>query len=278
MQPDIRDRTPLRPAPVRLGSVSFLNARPLIHGLEHDSGIDLGLDVPSRLLDGLRDGRFDVALLPVIDYQRMAGLCIVPSGGIGCDGATLTVRIFSKVPVDQIRTLACDTDSHTSVALARVILAENLGLQPTFIDLVRGDDRPVDARLLIGDKVVCEEPPGFDHQLDLGHAWKQLTGLPFVFAVWTARKGVDLGDLPDRLVRAREEGLAHVDELIARHAIPRGWPAGMALQYLTCYLKYDIGPRQLEAIRSFHKLAASHGVIPSTPRPLELYSPSRTSS
>jgi chorismate dehydratase len=262
---------------LRLGSVSYLNAKPLIYDLDHAPDLSLHLEVPSRLLAGLRDKDFDIALLPVIDYQRLDGLCLVPSGGIGCDGPTLTVRIFSKVPVDQIRTLACDTDSHTSVALARVILAENLGLQPTFVDLVHGDDRPVDARLLIGDKVVCEEPPGFDHQLDLGHAWKQLTGLPFVFAIWTARKGVDLGDLPDRLVRAREEGLAHVDELITRHAIPRGWPAGMALQYLMCYLKYDIGPRELEAIRTFHKLAGSYGVVPGMPRPLELYSPTRTS-
>src|SRR5689334_5034116 len=190
-----------------LGSVSYLNAKPLIYDLDHAPDLSLHLEVPSRLLAGLRDQRFDVALLPVIDYQHLDGLCLVPSGGIGCDGPTLTVRIFSKVTVEQIRTLACDTDSHTSVALARVIFAERFGVQPTFIDLVHGDDRPIDARLLIGDKVVCEEPPGFDHQLDLGHAWKQLTGLPFVFAIWTARKGVDLADLPDRLARAREEGL-----------------------------------------------------------------------
>src|SRR5258708_34688178 len=210
---------------LRLGSVSYLNGKPLIYGLEHDENVGLRLEVPSRLLAGLREKRFDVALLPVIDYQRLDGLCLVPSGGIGCDGPTLTVRIFSKKPVEQIRTLACDTDSHTSVALARVVLAAKFGIQPKFIDLVHGDDRPVDARLLIGDKVVCEEPPGFDHQLDLGFAWKEMTGLPFVFAIWTARKGVDLGDLPERLARAREEGLKHVDELIARHALPRGWPA-----------------------------------------------------
>jgi chorismate dehydratase len=258
---------------LRLGSVSYLNAKPLIYDLDCAPDLSLKLEVPSRLLHGLRDERFDIALLPVIDYQRLDGLSLVPSGGIGCDGPTLTVRIFSKVPVGQIRTLACDTDSHTSVALARVILAERFELHPTFIDLVRGHEqlRPADARLLIGDKVVCEEPPGFDHQLDLGHAWRELTGLPFVFAIWTARKGVDLGDLPQRLVRAREQGLAHVDELIARYAIPRGWPAGMALQYLTCYLKYGIGPRELQAIRAFHQLAARWNLLPHAPRPLELY-------
>jgi chorismate dehydratase len=260
---------------LHVGSVSYFNSKPLIHGLDAFDDVDLKLAVPAKLIDGLREGRYDIALLPVIDYQRMEGLCLVPSGGIGCDGPTLTVRIFSKKPIDQIETLACDVESHTSVALARVVLAERYGLKPRFVDLHResvgGAYEPVDAKLLIGDKVVCEEPLGFGHQIDLGHVWRELTGLPFVFAIWTARKGVDLGDLPARLIAAREEGLRHVNELVTRYAIPRGWPAGMALQYLTVYLKFTIGPRQLEAIKLFHELAAKHGVIPSPPRALELY-------
>src|SRR3954451_22145665 len=112
---------------LRVGSVSFLNAKPLIYGLESASDVELSLAVPSRLLEGLRSAALDVALLPVIDYQRMPGLRVVPSGGIACDGETLTVRLFSRRPVEQIRRLACDADSHTSVALARVILAERYG-------------------------------------------------------------------------------------------------------------------------------------------------------
>ena len=257
---------------LRIGSVSYLNAKPLIHGLGNAPDVDLKLEVPSRLLAGLREKRFDIALLPVIDYQRLEGLCIVPSGGIGCDGPTLTVRIFSKKPIERIQLLACDTDSHTSVALARVILAERYGVRPAFVDLVKSDGPPADAVLLIGDKVVCEEPPGFDHQLDLGYAWKELTGLPFVFAIWTAREGVDLGDLPARLEVARRDGLEHVGELIQRYAIPRGWPAGMALQYLTVYLNFGIGERQLAAIRLFHEKAGRLGLIGSPVRGLRMYS------
>src|SRR5690348_8053660 len=119
----------------RIGSVSYLNAKPLLWGLERSSDIDLTLDVPSRLLAGLRENRFDIALLPVIDYQRMLGLRLVPSGGIGCDGPTLTVQIFNRKPVDKIQTLACDRDSHSSVALARVILAERYNVRPLFVDL-----------------------------------------------------------------------------------------------------------------------------------------------
>lgn len=254
---------------LRLGSVSFLNAKPLIYGLEQDEGVKLSLEVPSLLLDGMRDGRYDVALLPVIDYQRMEGLRVLTAGGIGCDGPTLTVRVFSRVPMTQVYTLACDTDSHTSVALARVVFAEAFGLTPEFVTL--SHDRAFDpsvARLLIGDKVVSEEPAGFPHQLDLGEAWKQLTGMPFVFAAWMARADVDLGDLPLRLERAKQAGLLHVEQIIAREAAPRGWPADVALRYLTEYLKFDIGPEQIRAIERFHLLAFKHSALARPPRPL----------
>jgi chorismate dehydratase len=139
------------------------------------------------------------------------------------------------------------------------------------VDWTREEEQPCDARLLIGDKVVCEEPAGFEHQVDLGAAWRALTGLPFVFAVWTARDGVDLGDLPQRLEGAKREGLAKVAEIVRRHAVGRGWPAGLALQYLTVYLKFDVGERELRAISLFHELAAKHGVIEARPRAVELY-------
>ncbi len=257
---------------LRLGSVSFLNAKPLIYGLERERDIDLSLDVPANLLEGLRDRRFDVALLPVIDYQRMAGLRILTSGGIGCDGPTLTVRIFSPCPIQDITTLACDTDSHTSAVLARLILAHRYNLRPEFVPLDRTHENPGAAMLLIGDKVVCEEPAGVPHQLDLGGAWKEWTGLPFVFAAWMAQSDVELGDLPARLHRASREGLEHVDELIERHAVPRGWPAQVAHRYLTRYLRFDIGAPQLEAIRLFHELAAREGIIQWPARALEVQS------
>jgi chorismate dehydratase len=249
------------PKVFRLASVSFLNARPLIYGLENDPRVALSLDVPSRLIDRLRDRTADVALLPTIDYQRLPDLRIIPAGGIGCDGPTLTVRIFSQRPIERITALACDPDSHTSVALARIILAERYGLVPEFIDLTRATGRAEEARLLIGDKVVCEEPAGFRHQFDLGAEWKRLTGLPFVFAVWTAPRNVELGDLPSRLARAKDAGIRHVRELVERYAVPAGWPARLALQYLTNYLRFDISDSQLDAIECFHALASKHGVI-----------------
>jgi chorismate dehydratase len=260
----------MKPPVIRVAAVSFLNARPLIWGLDRDPRIELKLDVPSRLIDHLRSGDSDVALLPTIDYQRLDGVSVVPAGGIGSDGHTLTVRIFARQPIETIRTLACDTDSHTSVALARIVLAERHGVRPELIELRQRQDRPDEARLLIGDKVIAEAPQGFSYQYDLGDEWKQMTGLPFVFAVWTARGGVELGDLPQRLAAARREGLANVAAIVAADAAPKGWPADLARQYLTVNLRFEIGAEQLEAIRRFHVLAAAHGIIPRARR-LHIY-------
>jgi chorismate dehydratase len=254
---------------VRIGSVSYLNAKPLIHRLEDDPHVDLRLAVPAMLLEGLNSGQFDVALLPTIDYQRLDGGRIVPSGGIGCDGPTLTVRIFSRKPIERINLLGCDSESHTSVALARIVLAEKFGVQPRLVDL---SAHPVeaDAILLIGDKVVTQEPRVFEYELDLGAAWKELTQRPFVFAVWTTRAGIDLGDLPDRLDNARRRGLAELPSIVALHAKPHAWPTDLAMKYLSEYLKFEIGDAQLDAIRFFHELAAKYSIIPEA-RPLICY-------
>jgi chorismate dehydratase len=230
-------------------------------------------------LDGLRHNRFDVALLPVIDYQRMPNLRFVPGGCIGCDGPTLTVRIFSRVPIPQITALACDTDSHTSIALARVVLAEHYRISPLLTELPSAaqDRQEHDSLLLIGDKVVCEEPPGYPHQLDLGAAWKQMTGLPFVFAAWMARDDVALGDLPHRLDLSRQAGMRHLEQIIQRHATPRGWPPDLARRYMTEYLRYEISyapaSPQLHAIEYFHDLACRHGMLQTNPRPLSVAAP-----
>lgn len=250
---------------IRIGAVSYLNSRPLIYGLDSAPDVQLSLDVPARLLDGLRSGQYDVALLPIIDYQRMEGLVLVPAGGIGCDGATLTVQLFARRPIEQTSALACDPESHTSVALVQIILAERFGIEPRCIDLGQATSDPTEARLLIGDKVVCEQPAGFDHRLDLGSAWKELTGRPFVFAAWVARREFAnsgaAGELMRRLRSAREQGLAAVKQIVRDVALPLGWPEQLAQEYLTQNLKYDIGPEQLDAIGHFFELAARHGLI-----------------
>jgi chorismate dehydratase len=201
----------------------------------------------------------------------MEGLAVLPAGGIGSDGHTLTVRIFSRTPIDQIKTLACDPDSHTSVALARIVLSRAYDLRPEFLELRRGDANSHDAQLLIGDKVICEEPHGYPHQLDLGEAWKDLSGMPFVFAAWMGPAELISAFADETLRRAKREGLAHVEEIVRQYAVPRGWPADIAREYLTRYLQFDVEEPQLEAIRTFHRFAAEEGIIPNPPRALEVW-------
>ncbi len=259
--------------PLKIGSVSYLNAKPLIHNLENDPDVDLHLAVPAQLLEGMRSRRYDIALLPVIDYQRLPEARVVPSGGIGCDGPTLTVRYLQPGPNQKKSPRSPATlESHTSVALAQIILAEQYGIIPQLIDLP-GNANDAQAMLLIGDKVVTHQPPATPHQLDLGAAWKDLTHMPFVFAVWITHAGTALiyGNLPKRLEQARIQGLSDLPNIIARHAITLGWPEDLATQYLSTYLKFEIAQPQLTAIRHFHELAAKHKIIPA-PRPLKLYS------
>jgi chorismate dehydratase len=254
----------------RIGCVSFLNAKPLIEGVGGD-GETVKFDVPSRLLNDLERGEVDIALCPVIDLQRSRlPLQIVPVGGIGCDGPTLTVRIYSRVPLDQVTGVYADTDSHTSIALMRVLLAELHSIKPRIIEYnarehVAAGRVVTDPQtmLLIGDKVVTSAPPveQYPHQLDLGEAWHELTGLPFVFAVWMTRQGTDLGDLPASLDRARRANETRIEAIVDQHAARLGWPRELAIQYLGHWLKYAIGPRQLEAIRLFFAKAQRHGVI-----------------
>jgi chorismate dehydratase len=254
---------------IRLSTVAFFNATPLTFGLQDDPTVSIRYAVPSALLAHLEDRSADIALLPVIDYQRLPDAVVVPVGAIGCDGPTLTVRLFSAVPIEQTRVLAVDGDSHTSVVLSQVILYFRYGLRPHVVPLA---EAPEDAtRLLIGDKVITAAPAGLDRQLDLGQAWKELTGLPFVFAVWTTRQGTSLGDLRAKLERARAHGLRAVEQLVKREALPRGWPAEIARQYLTHYLRFDVGPRQLAAIERFHAMAGELNLIDVPPKPLRIY-------
>ena len=263
----------MSPARYRLGCVSFLNAKPLVEGLDQNEQIQLRYDVPSRLLEDLLREQVDAALCPVIDYQTAdQPLCIIPAGGIGCDGPTMTVRLYSRVPLEQVRRVHTDTDSHTSIALLQVLMHDGHGIDVEICDLKPGD-RP-DSMLLIGDKVVTAAPDESDyiHRLDLGEAWKQLTGLPFVFAIWMARRKTDLGLLPEWLAQARQRGTGRIDAIVARHAEPLGWPVDRATEYLGSLLKYEIGPPQLTAIEAFWSRSAALGLCPA-PRPLELARP-----
>jgi chorismate dehydratase len=178
--------------------------------------------------------------------------------------------------MDEVEIVRTDGDSHTSVALLAVVFDEIYGQVPEIRTLnstdVNGSDTPPDTVLLIGDKVVRNQPDPalFPHQLDLGEAWRGMTGLPFVFACWMARTDRDLGTLPDVLSRYCELNRTRVGEIAGAHAEASGWPEELAAEYLGEILCYEIGSRELEAIELFWQRCHELGLIERL-RPLKLY-------
>jgi chorismate dehydratase len=272
-----------RTDPIRIGVVSFLNTLPLIDGLDVLENVELRHTVPSLLIDQLLEGAVELALCSTIDYQRAEeDLVIVPVGLLGCGGATLTVRLYSSVPVDRIERVYCDTDSHTSVALMQIILRERYGVQPDLVEYDArehvAENRPLDwpgTVLLIGDKVVTDSPPAvrYPHQLDLGAEWADHTGHPFVFAAWMARADADSARIASAaavLDRQRRANRLRLDSIVHDRAVPRGWPEDLARTYITRRIAYAWERRHEAGLELFFEKAHACGLVPRR-RPVRLF-------
>lgn len=237
-----------------VGCISFLNTKPLIHGIERYPAIRPVYDVPSGLLDALENDRVALALCPVIDLQTSRRpLMAVPVGGIACHGKTLTVRLFSRVDWSRVQTVHADSDSHTSVMLMRLIMAEVYGRRVAVQPLGSLSDVQAQTLLLIGDKVITSSPSERDYpyQLDLGQAWLEHTQLPFVFAIWQAVAGMDLGDAPRQLNELRQINAPHRQAIAAEYAPRLGWPVELARQYLSHWMQYELTDRHFQAVDLF---------------------------
>jgi len=286
---------------IHLGVVSFFNSKPLIDGLDREPGVTLRFAVPSALPELLRAEQVDAALIPVIDLAREGrAWAIVSDACIASDGETMTVRVFSRVPPEQMTVLHVDPDSHTSVCLARVLWSRRydrrLELRPMpSLDKLAG----CESVLLIGDKVVTAPVQQFEHQVDLGGAWKEWTGLPFVFAVWVAPKepiaerggegeterrtyGEMRSDAGTRgrgdavrmepaarqhlarvLNAARDRGVARAAAIAAEMGPAHGWPVELAVAYLTKRLSFRLTSQARQGLQKFVELAAEEGLIPA---------------
>lgn len=252
--------------PIRIGAVEYLNTKPLICDLDLLAPeAELVLEVPSRLADRLAAGQLDVALIPVIEYFRNGRYTIVPDIAIASRGPVLSVTLFSRVPWQEIRSLALDEGSRTSSALAQLLLRRRYGVQPQLLPLPidqAAEEVQADAVLLIGDRAMRASLPGFAHSYDLGQEWLDWTELPFVYAVWAVRPGADLGEVASALVEAKRRGRERVAQ-IAHFEAPRlGLDAGFCRRYLTNIIYFDLGPRELAGLRRFYHLACELGLAP----------------
>jgi chorismate dehydratase len=252
---------------IRLGAVRYLNARPLTYCLaQFAPRAELIFDVPSRLADALTAGELDVAMIPSIEYFRHPGYTIISDACIACRGPVRSVKLFSRVPVERIRSLALDEGSRTSAALIRILLKEEFDLDPVVSSLPIGASpaaSPADAVLVIGDRGIASDQGRFDYIWDLGERWMQLTGLPFVFAMWIARPGVDLREFDAQLSRARDEGVERIPE-IARLEAAYGWISVQdCLIYLRDHLHFYFGRLERQGLELFYQRAERHGLVPS---------------
>jgi len=255
---------------VRIGAVSYLNSKPLLEDLSTLlPEAEIRLDYPSCLADDLAAARLDVALIPSIEFFRGAHYEIVSDACVAARGPVLSVKLYSRVEPAAIRSLALDSGSRTSAALARILLAERYGVQPRLEPLPLGQsvrNAAADAVLMIGDRAMFPPDEPFPYTWDLGEEWFTWTGLPFVFAIWAARPGLATAALKEAFSEARDRGERALDAIARREAPLLGLPLATTVQYLTRNLHYRLGPAEQSGLHLFHELAVRNGLAPESTR------------
>lgn len=250
---------------VRLGAVSYLNAAPLVHGLAGDPAFELMADVPSRVAEHLHAGTIDLGMIPSIEYAR-GDYAIVPGIAIGSRGPVRSVNLYLRGKLDQVRRVALDTSSRTSVALARILLRERLGRDPEYVDRPPNPAAMLaeaDAALVIGDPALYADTDA--ERLDLGEGWQVLTGLPFVFAFWAGPAGVVNARHVARLQAALRSGLQELPRIALSYNGHGAERAELNESYLRSNIVYALGPEELAGLREFYRRAHRRGIIPRVP-------------
>lgn len=257
---------------IRLGAVEYLNARPLVYGLADSPRFDVRYDIPAECARLLHARAIDVGLVPSIEYLRgPQPYAIVPGPAIASRGPVASVALYTTRPMADVRSIALDTSSRTSVALVGVLCTRHFNIQPTFepaapdlAAMLRG----CDAALIIGDnalfldhgKLTVDSSQSTVEKIDLGEVWTTWTGLPFVYAVWTGWAGVLEPDDIERLRQVRDAGVANADA-VAREYFPAD-PARQAVgtRYLRHNIHYVLGAEELEGLRRFYSYANEIGL------------------
>ena len=256
MSDPIASCPPIPIAPFRVGSVPYLNAAPLTLGIEQS----VQFVVPARLAEMLRANQLDAALVSLAEVLFNDRYEVLDSIAIASAGAVYSVILAHRPPLPEIKEIALDIASLSGANLLRVLLGER-GLNPDFVPLP--DYRSAidcDAVLLIGDRAIDFQLAPHPHTiLDLGQAWHELTGLPFVYAVWALRQGIDHAPLRKALVQARDRGLRGLPGIIRNHP---DYTAEFRERYFGQHVRYELGPREKAGVRRFVDLLRRHGLGP----------------
>jgi chorismate dehydratase len=262
-------------SPLRVGAVGYLNARPLTWALDRaPDRWRIRYDVPAVCSALLQSGDVDLGLVPSIDYLQAPDFRLVPGVGIGSRGPVASVAIFTRVALDQVRRIALDTSSRTSVALVKVLCHHRFHITPEFAP--HGPDlaamlHDADAALVIGDPALEVDPVAVGlRKIDLGAEWTAMTGLPFVYAAWTGRPGAITESQIAQLQQAQEEGVASVDAIAAEYGRGDAAATARAAAYLRDNVQYGLGPQEIQGLQMFLDCAAELAVAPRK-RPLEFF-------
>ena len=259
-------------AKLRVGIVNFLNSKPLAWGFLKGHHADLFAPTyhpPAMVARLLGQGALDIGLIPSVEVQRIPGLKILPDLCVASTREVKSVILVSRGPLEQVKRVALDQNSRTSVALLRILLQER-GIHPEYLHERPDPERMLseaDAALLIGDPALKVEREKY-HVIDLAAEWHALTGLPFVFAVWAVRSTVDVPDLAFYFKSSLRYGLSSVDTLSREAAAELGLDSADVRSYLTENLHFFLRQEELAGLEEFYRRAHAHGLI-LEPRPLE---------
>ena len=266
---------------IRVSFIEFLNSVPLgwafLQG-HHQEEFDLRLAVPSECADHLAAGKADVGLIPAIEYQRIPGLRVLPDLSISSRREVRTVLFASLVPLEQVESIALDTSSRTSVVLLRIILEKFLGRQNITYHPHEPDPERMlsrfDGALIIGNPAFQVRRDRFLLH-DLAQEWYRFTGLPFVFALWAVREGVELGNKAGLFLLSRQAGLRSVATIAETYSQKLGVSRDVISSYLLDNLDYSLDAVHLRGLELFFQHARELGVI-SRVEPIRFYDLART--
>ncbi len=259
----------------RIAASSYLNTVPLVWSFIHGARqreVQLVMDAaPARCAAMLARGEVDAALVPVIEYQRMPGIVVVPGVCVGSRKRVRSVVLATRhTDLESVQTVALDSSSRTSAALVQIIFREFFGFEPEW-KVCAPDLQEMlessDAALLIGDPAMTF-PRAQLRVHDLASLWHEHTGLGFVFAMWMARASdLEKAGAID-FAGARDEGLEHVEEIAALYSDNLGLPQNELCEYLLENISYDLDAGMREGLDLFYRLAHKHGIL-SSARPVE---------
>ncbi|HMP81526.1 MAG TPA: menaquinone biosynthesis protein [Verrucomicrobiota bacterium] len=244
-------------APFRVGSVKYLNAVPLTRGLEDE----ITFATPSELAGMLRRDELDAALVSITEVLFNDRYDVLDGAAIASLGEVLSVLLAHRRPIEEVREVFCDPASLTSVNLLKVLLAER-GLNPEFKPLESyAVAKEKDFVLLIGDPALdFLLGPHEQHDiLDLGAAWFELTRLPFVYAVWALRRGIENRELRRQLSEAKAFGLETLDHIVRSRS---EYTEEFRKDYLGWHIHFHLGSDEKRGIAKFIELLRKHGLGP----------------